>query len=144
MEKAIGGGRSPSEMVASKVGVKQPLIQILILLGTSSITKFSMRSPNQDPACLCTYNGHLMLWPGHLLDSPHLNGLARVVTSCEGLVASPKAFSKYGNESRFQKPSVLLEHVTCEVVGFGRWNFCPVSPFGDLGKGAYQLYQTRF
>lgn len=71
-----------------------------------------------------------MLLPGHLLDSPHLNGVARVVTSCEGLVASPKAFSKYINESRIQKPNVLMEQVSFEVVGFERRDFCPVSLFG--------------
>lgn len=105
MEKAIGGERSPSEVVASKVGVKQPLIQILLLLETSLMAKISMRSSNQNAACSDTYNGHLMLLAGHLLDSPHLNGVPRVVNSCEGLVVSPKAFSECVYKTRNQKQS---------------------------------------
>lgn len=45
-------------------------------------------------------------------------------------MASPKAFSKYINESRIQKPNVLMEQVSCEVVGFERRDFCPVSLLG--------------
>lgn len=45
-------------------------------------------------------------------------------------MASPKAFSKYLNEPRFQKPNLLMEQESCEVVGFERRDFCPVSLFG--------------
>lgn len=44
-------------------------------------------------------------------------------------MASPKAFSEYINDSRFQKSSVLMEQISCEVVGFEGRDFCPVSLF---------------